>query len=297
MAAVAFPLAAIALPVALVLGVVSDLAGGLASRFTGGPRTWWRSVTGLWTESRRLVRARSRRTRPTVPEALGSASSLLGGGLAAAGALGLVPGSAALVYLALALGMAGLRLAEPPPVPAGRALVATRRAALLAEPAFVVALGALLLRWRAFDIDSIRATQTVLGPGIAIGPTLAAVAVGGAALAAVVAGSLRLGPDPEPARREGQSRGAGGWLLRTLGRWSVIGATTLVVAALVAGHRLDATAGAVPFAAAAVGAAVIIGIVAGTLRGRRAGLRLAVAAGALALAGGAVAVTLVAGVG
>jgi hypothetical protein len=284
-------MAALALPLALILGLVADLAGGLVLQFTGGPRGWWRPVVGPWDEARRLVRARSRRARPTAVEALGAGASVLGGGLAAAGAVGLVPGSAALVVLALALGVGGLRLAEPPRVPSGEAAAAVgRRDALLAEPAFVVALGALLLRWRAFDLDAVRATQTVLGPGISVGPTLVAVAVGVAALAALVAAALRLGPGPDPVRREGQNRGAGGRLLRTLGRWAVAGATAMVVAALVAGHRLDATVEVAPFAGAAVAGAVVIGAAAGALRAARSGWRLVVAVGALVLAGGAVAV-------
>jgi hypothetical protein len=284
-------MAALALPLALILGLVSDLAGGVVVRLTGGPGGWWRPLVGPGDEVRRMVRARTRRARPTAVESLGAGASILGGGLAAAGALGLIPGSAALVILALALGVAGLRLADPPRVPAGEAEAAVgRRDALLAEPAFVVALGALLLRWRAFDLDSVRATQTILGPGVSVGPTVVAVAVGVAALAALVAAALRLGPGPDPARREGQNRGAGGRLLRTLGRWAVSGATAMVVAALAAGHRLDVTLEVVPFAGAAVAGAVVIGATAGGLRAVRSGWRMAVAVGALVLAGGAVAV-------
>ena len=280
-------MAALALPVALLLGAVSDLAAGLASRLAGGSRGWWRPVTGVWDEARRLARVRPR-LRPTVFEALGSAAAAVGGGLATAGALGLVPGSAALVYPSLALAVAGLRLAEPLRAPAGEAVPAAgRRDTLLAEPALVVALGALLLRWRAFDLDAIRAWQTVLGPGISVGPTWAAVAVGAAALAAAAAAALRLGSGTDPIRRIRQSRVAGGWLLRTVARWSVAGSTALVVAALVAGHRLDASPGALPFVGAAVAASVILGLFAAALRGARPRWRLAVSVAALLVAGGA----------
>jgi hypothetical protein len=284
-------MAALALPLALVLGALSDVVGALVVRFTGGPRSWWRPVGGLWDEARRLARARTRRARPTVTEAMGAAAAALGGGLAAGGAIGLVPGSAAMVYLALTLGAAGLHLAEPVRVPAGEAAAsARRRDALLAEPAFVVALGALLIRWRAFDLDAIRASQTVLGPGISVGPTIAAVAVGGAAVAALAAAALRLGLGDGPVRREGQSRGAGGWLLRTVARWSVAGATAMVVAALVAGHRLDVSPSVLPFVGAAVAASGVLGLAAAALRRAPTRWRLAVAGTALVVAGGAVAV-------
>jgi hypothetical protein len=282
-------MAALALPLALVFGALADLAAGLASRLTGGPRRWWRPVTGVWGEAR-LARARTRRARPAVIESIGAAAAALGGGLAAAAALGLVPGSAALVYLALALGVAGMCLAEPVRPPAGEAAAASaRRDALLAEPAFVVAFGALLLRWRAFDLDAIRATQTVLGPGIAVGPTAAGAAVAAAAVAALVATALRLGGvPPDAVRREGQARGAGPRLLRTVARWSVAGATAIVVAALVAGHRLDASARTAPFVAAAVVASVVIGVFSALVRRLRFGGRLAVAGAALIVAGGAI---------
>jgi hypothetical protein len=253
-------MAALGLPIALGLGVLADLAGGLASRIFAGQRGWWR--IGLWNEARRLGRSRSRRARPSPVEAVGAAAAAAGGGLAAAAALGFVPGSAALVYLSLALGLVGLRLADPMGSTAGEQEAASnRRLAALAEPALVVSLGALLLRWGAFDLDAVRATQTVLGPGVAVGPTAAAVAVGLAGVAAVASGALRLGPAPEPsARRERQSRGAGTRLLGFVGRWAVAGGTSLVVATLVAGHRLDASPDALPFAGAVLVAAVLFGV-------------------------------------
>lgn len=284
-------MAALGLPIALALGVLADLAGGLASRILAGKRGWWR--TGLWDEARRLGRTRSRRARPSPAEALGAAAAATGGGLAAAAALGFVPGSAALVYLSLALGLVGLRLADPVgSEDREQEAASNRRLAALAEPALVVALGALLLRWGAFDLDAVRATQTVLGPGVAVGPTAAAVAVGLAWVAAVASGALRLGPAPEAtARRERQSRGAGTRLLGLLARWALAGGTSLVVASLVAGHRLDASPDALPFAGAVLVAAVLIGVgssVFGRLSTRRrtaaAGVALLLAATAATLA-------------
>jgi len=263
------------------------------SRLPGGPRPRWRPVGGTIDEARRLFRARSRRARPAVIEAFGAVAAGFGGGLAAAGALGLGPGSAAVVYLSLALGVAGLHLCRP--FQGGEVAVAlSRRDAVLAEPAFVVALGALLLRWRAFDLDAIRATQTVLGPGISVRPTLGAVAIGVAAVVTLAAGALRLGSPPgETSRRAGQGRGAGPRLLHALARWSVGGATALVVAALVSGHRLDPSAATLPFAGAAVAAAVVIGGASALLSRLRPGGRAVAAVVALLLAGGAVALAVV----
>jgi hypothetical protein len=254
-------MAALGLPIALVLGALADLAGGLASRVAGGRDPWWRPIVLPWDEARRLLRSGSRRGRPTVVEALGGAGAALGGGLSAAGALGLIPGSAALVYLALALGVVCLMLAEPVRSPAGEVEAALRRRlAAVVEPAFVLAMGALLLRWRSFDLDAIRADQTVLGPGLSVGPAPAAAAVILAGLAALVATALRLGPSlPEVARRERQARGAGSRLVLGMARWSVAGASLLVVAVLVAGHRLDLSSQAAPFGAAVVVAVVLLG--------------------------------------
>src|SRR5918999_5732576 len=248
-------MAALGLPIALLLGALADLAGGLASRMTGGLDPWWRPLVLPWDEARRLLRSGSRRGRPTVVEALGGVGAALGGGLSAAGTLGLVPGSAALIYPALALGVVGLMLADPVRTAAGEAEAALRRRlAAIVEPAFVLALGALLLRWRSFDLDAIRADQTVLGPGLSVGPAPAAAAVILAGLAALVATALRLGPSlPEVARRERQARGAGSRLVLGMARWSVAGASLLVVAVLVAGHPLHLSLQAAPLGAAVGG--------------------------------------------
>jgi hypothetical protein len=277
-------MAALALPLALLLGAVADVAGGLTAR----GRVWWGPLAVPWDEARRLRRARSRRGRPTAVEALGGVAAAAGGGLAAAGALGLVPGSAGLLYLALVLGVAGLRLVEAAPPPAGARAGGARGLTVVIEVAFVVPLGALLLRWRSFDLDAIRATQTVLGPGVSVAPVAAAASVVLAGLAAAVATALRIVPSTRVApRRERQARGAATRLLSTIARWSVAGASALVVAALTAGHRLDASPAVLPFAGAAVVAVVLIGIATGVLGRRSPRGRAVVALGALAVAAAA----------
>jgi hypothetical protein len=278
-------MAALAIPVTLALGVLAELAGGLARRLGRGERGWWRGVTGRWDDLRRLLR--SGRARPAVVEAGGAAAALAGAGLAGAAALGLVPGSMALAYPALAMGAVGAHLATPARAGGEIPAAAARRAAALAEPAFVVALGAMALRWRSVDLDAIRGTQSVLGPGISLGPALVGIGLGLGAAVALLAGALRLPPPASSVRRGRQARGAGASLLSALARWSVAGASAFVVAVLVAGHRLDLAPSAVPFAAAAVAASMLIGAVGGLLRGLRPRAHLAVSLGAVVVAGGA----------
>jgi hypothetical protein len=247
--------AALALPVALALGALADLAAGLVGRIALGERGWWRGVTGRWTDLRRLVR--SGRARPAAVEAAGAAAALAGAGFAAGAALGVLPGSMALAYPALALAAIGAHLTVPirrgGEGPAARA----RLHAALAEPAFAVALAAMALRWRALDLEAVRGTQTVLGPGIALGPVLAAVGLALAAVLVLVMGAIRV--PPQPLRRGGQARRAGASLLAALSRWAAAGATSVVVAALVAGHRLDPSPGVIQFSVAAAVAAVLLG--------------------------------------
>ena len=247
--------AALALPVALTLGALADLAAGLVRRIALRERGWWRGVTGRWPDLRRLLR--SGRARPAAVEAAGAAAALAGAGFAAGAALGVLPGSMALAYPALALAAIGAHLSVPirrgGEGPAARA----RLHAALAEPAFAVALAAMALRWRALDFEAVRGTQTVLGPGIALGPVLAAVGLALAAVLVLVMGAIRV--PPQPLRRGGQARRAGASLLAALSRWAAAGATSVVVAALVAGHRLDPSPGVIPFAVAAAVAAVLLG--------------------------------------
>jgi hypothetical protein len=280
--------AALALPVALALGALADLVAGIVRRFVRGERGWWRGVTGRWTDLRRLLR--SGRARAAVVEVAGAGAALAGAGFAAGAGLGVLPGSLALAYPALALAVIGAHVAAPirrgGEGPAARA----RLHAFLAEPAFAVAIGAMALRWRALDLEAIRGTQTVLGPGVALGPAMAAagLAVGGAV--ALAMGALRVPPEPGPARRGGQARRAGASLLAALARWAAIGATSVVVAVMVAGHRLDPSPGLVLFAASAAAVAALIGALGAWLRmlaPRRlpalAGVALALAAAAVAL--------------
>lgn len=280
--------AALALPAALVLGAMADLSTGIFRRVVLGERSPWRAVTERWTDLRRLVR--SGRARPAAVEAAGAAAALAGAGFAAGAALGVVPGSLALVYPGLALAAIGAHLATPirggGEGPAARA----RLHAALAEPAFAVALAAMALRWRALDFEAVRGTQTVLGPGLALGPTLAAAGLVLGAVIVLAMGALRVPPEPTSFRRSGQARRAGASLLAALARWAAAGATSIVVAALVAGHRLDPSPEAIPFAAAAVVAAVLLGaggLAAPMLAPRRvrilAGVALVLAAAAVAL--------------
>jgi hypothetical protein len=118
-----------------------------------------------------------------------------------------------------------------------------------------------------------------------VGPAPAAAAVILAGLAALVATALRLGPSlPEVARRERQARGAGSRLVLGMARWSVAGASLLVVAVLVAGHRLDLSLQAAPFGAAVAVAVLLLGMGA-TFAGRLSTRwRLLVGGGTLILA-------------
>ncbi len=251
-------MAALALPLALALGVLAELGTGIARRLLRGERGWWRGVTGRWDDLRRLLR--SGRARPAAAEAAGAAAALVGAGLAAGAALGLLPGSMALAYPALVIGAAGGHLAYRIRRDGEGAAAGARLHAALAEPAFAVALGAMVLRWRTVDLDAVRGTQSVLGPGISLAPALAAVGLSLAAVAALAAGALRLAPEEPGPRRGGRVWGAGARLLAALTRWAVAGATALTVGVLVAGHRLDPTPAALPFATSAVSAALLLGI-------------------------------------
>lgn len=283
--------AALALPVALVLGALADLAAGIVRRVFRGERGWWRGVTGRWVDLRRLLR--SGRARPSAVEAAGAAAALAGAGFAAGAALGVLPGSMALAYPALALSVIGAHLATPIRR-GGEGLAARARLhAALAEPAFAVALAAMALRWRALDLEAIRGTQTVLGPGLALGPAMAAVGLGVGAAVALAMGGLRVPPEPPAVRRGGQARRAGASLLAAMARWAAAGATSVLVAVFVAGHRLDPSPGIVSFAAAAAVAAALLGTAGAAIRmmaPRRVPILVAIAL-VLAAAGVALVVT------
>ena len=276
--------AALALPVALILGALADLGTGMLRRIVLGERGWWRRVTDRWTDVRRLLR--SPRARPAAVEAVGAAVALTGAGFAAGAALGVIPGTLALAYPALAVSAIGAHLGTPIRRGSERPAAGARLQAALAEPAFALAVAAMALRWRAIDLEAVRGTQTVLGPGLGLGPALVAVGLILGAVVALSTGSLRVPPEPPAvARRAGSS------LLAALARWAGAGATSMLVAVMVAGHRLDPSAGVVGFAAAAVIAAILLGAGGGAVRmlsARRArmvaGVALVAGAAAVALA-------------
>ena len=255
---------ALALPAALVLGAVASLVGAGVRRLPL-PRRQPMRRADPWGSVRRLLRGK--KNRATLLEAGGALACFLTAGLAGAAVFGSAPASGALVYLSLLGAAAGAHIAASDPTTDLRAerVGRARVAWALAEPAFVVALGAALLRWRAGDLDAVRGAQDVLGPGLVVGPPIAAVGLGLATLAFVVAGAVRLVPRSEAVRAGGRRPGSA--LLIGLCRWAVAGATAMVAAVLVAGGDM-ATLGpesVLPLAAAAVGAAVILGTADGLL--------------------------------
>jgi hypothetical protein len=282
---------AVALPLALLFGLVAELAGGLVAWPLGGDRRWWRRVTRIGPDLRDLARAADPAARPSTLELGGTIAALFGASLAAASALDLIPGDLALVYVALALAAAGSRiLAATPPTGAGEPRAGmSRMTAALSEPAFALALGVLFLRYGTFDLGSARGTQTVLGPGIALG---SAGVVAGFLIAAAVAaatGGLRLSPPPERGRRVGAPRAPGGGaaLLVRLSRWALAGATSMVLAVLLAGRELEplTSSAALIQAGAAAAVAVFLGAAEALLRTVPDRWRYLPAAIALALAG------------
>lgn len=254
----------LALLLTLVLGALADVATGGVRRLFRTPGPWWRGVARAWSDARLLVRDRD---RASVLEAAGAGAALVGATLAAAAAAGLLPSSAAFLYLALALAATGGHVAaSTSPVEAGEGRAARARfLAILAEPAFVLALGVAFLRWRASDLEAIRGAHEVLGPGYRVGPGMAAAGLVLAALALVAAGALRQAPEPgEEAGSEG-----GPALLVTLCRWSLAGATALTAAALLAGRGLGPAAADWPLRAEAaplLGLAAAGAVVAGLAR-------------------------------
>jgi hypothetical protein len=281
-------MAALGLPLALLLGFLAEVIAGLAGRILGRRRPW-RDVTAPWVEGRRLTAFSGRARRAEVVEAGGALASMVGAGLASAAALGAVPGSSALVYLGLAAAAAGGHVAAS--AGAGRTggpgAARIRLEAILAEPAFLAALGAAFLRWRTSDLAAASGTQTVLGPGITVGSAGEVAGLILAGLVLLLAGAMRLprlptlgvGPRPSPSAA----------LSVTLARWAGGGATVLVTGALVAGADLEGDlAGGLPVAALGAGAcAVVLGIALAGLRHVRPGWpRGVVAAAGLVAAGG-----------
>jgi hypothetical protein len=291
-------LTALALPVALVLGVLSSVISGFVRRLARRERSWWPDLRGVGGSVRRLLRGGKERV--TVLEAGGALACFLAAGLAAAAALGAVPGSGVLLYLALLTAAAGGHVAASDASTQLReeSVARARLAWAAAEPGFLLALGAALLRWRAGDLDAVRGAQEVLGSGPIVGPPLAAVGLMAGVALLLVTGGLRLVPPAEAVR--GRGRRAGGAFLIALCRWSLAGATALVAAVLsVGGALLTADGALAPVeeltlpGLAALGGAVLIGLMDGlaaTLPRRRVLLGL----GAAVLAAAAAAVVVLA---
>jgi hypothetical protein len=240
--------AAIGLPLALLLGIVADLIAGGVDRALGRERRWWGRLTDRWGELRRLWGKGRAGERASVLEAVGTAGALLGAGIAAAAAIGQLPGSLPLVYLALLGVTAGAHLAAA----ASADRTETRLRAVLVEPAFVTGLGAAFLRWGVPDLEGASGAQEILGPGIAVGPTLALAGLLLAAVVVLVTGALR-----RPPAREGEPAAAS--LLAAVARWAAAGATAMVVASLIAGPVPGGPSEVAVFGGAAAGCAVILG--------------------------------------
>jgi hypothetical protein len=254
---------ALGVPAALLLGLVAELAATVVLRLAGRAHPWFRPARDVWRDLRRLVR---RRDRASAFEVAGTAAALTGAGLAAAAAMGFLSGSAALVYPALVLAvMSGhLTASLAPGAPRWDAAVRARTDALLAEPAFALALGAALLRWGAFDLQAVRGAQQVLGPGIAVGPPAAAIGLLVAVAVALAAGGLRL--PPLRAGRVTRRRPAGSAVAAALCRWGAAGATAMVLAVPLAGGSSLASGSVDPvalswWAGTAVAAALGLGAI------------------------------------
>ena len=234
---------AAAFPLALVVGLIGELVAAAPSRIAGR-----RGRPSLRRQLKELSSPAG--GRPAVVEAGGALAALLGSALAAGAAVGLGPGSVALAYLGLVLSAVGGHVAASAEV--GDRPRRDRLGAALVEPAFVVALGATVLRWGSSGLDAVRGTQTVLGPGISVGTVPVAIGLGLAGLVLTVAGALRLASPP--------SVPAAPALLVRFARSAGAGATALVVAALVAGADLgQATVDRVAvFAGSAVAAVVVL---------------------------------------
>lgn len=229
---------AVAFVVALSLGLIADLATAAVLRAVWhGGSVWW-PLAAFGADVRLLV---MKKDRIAVVEAFGAGLGLLGGTLAAAAAVGAAPGNATFLYLALALGALGGHAAASVS-DIGPAELRARRARVqfaMVEPAFVLALAAGFIRWRALDLEAVRGAHDVLGSGVEVGPAVASTGLILAALVVVSCGALRLAPE----RAAEPGIGGGSSLLVTLCRWSLSGATVLVAAAFLVGGENILTAG------------------------------------------------------
>jgi hypothetical protein len=264
-------MAALALPLALLLGMLAELVSGLVGWALGGEKRWWRGVSGIGSDATRLLRDREGDQRVTAVEAGGAAAALVGAGLASAGVLGVGPDGLVLLYLSLALASVGTAV-----VGWAQVQLRSRVAQALAEVALGVGLGTMFLRYGAIELDAVRGTQGILGTGLILGPVVTAVGLIAAAKAfawAVALNLPRLGWD--------QPGGAGLAILLRLCRWALVGAASLLAGVLLAGGGLDPIADVVPLAAAGLGFAVGIGVAAAVVS--RLGRRWELAIGGLAL--------------
>lgn len=280
---------ALALPVAFLLGALASLVAAGVRRL---PIFRKRRLGGSTPRDTLRRFLRGGKHRPSPMEMGGALGCFLAAGIAGGAALGASGGSAPLLYLALLAAAAGGHVAAADPTTELRAgrMGRARLAWALAEPAFLVALGTVFLRWRADDLVAVRGAQEVLGTGITVGPPAAAAGVWLAAVAFLVAGAVRLVPASESVR--GGGRRAGAAVVLGLCRWAVAGVTAMVAGVLAVGGDLASLDRATaPFVAAAMGAAVVVGAVDGLLSGFP---RTRTFAGPVALALGAVAVALVA---
>lgn len=220
----------------LLLGALADAATGVVARLTRRGEGWVGPLARMGRDLGLLVRERER-IAPI--EGVGVALAVGGSTIAVAAVIGLVGGSLALIGLALIAAAAGghLALAAPRTVAGARRSMRSRLDLALAEPAFLVALAVPFLRWHTADAEAIRGAHEVLGPGLTVGTAASVGGLGLGLAVLLIAGALRLPPDP------GEEAGAHGGpaAAASLARWSIAGSTALVAASLAWG------AGAVRF--------------------------------------------------
>ena len=267
-------MAAVGVPLALLLGLCADLVAGLVRSERA-----LRPVTGFRGE---LARAVSRAEPASLLEAAGGGAALLGAGLVAAAAIGASPGDPVLLVLALALAVAGAHLAAIDP--RSRPAAARVRARLL-EAALVFAgaaagLVAVFLRWRATDLGSVWGAGEVLGIPLGVGPPVMAAGQVVALLGVAAAAGL-LVPLVIDRRRGRYRRPAAAALLVRLSRWAVAGAAVVLVPAFSVGFDLTAGGDALSFllwAGAGLAGSAVAGLAWGTFDrlGPRLRLRVAV---------------------
>ena len=226
-------MAAVGVPLVLLLGVCADLVAGLVRSHRP-----LRPVTAFRGE---LTRAVSRAEPASILEAAGGGAALLGAGLVAAAAIGAFPGDAALLVLGLTLAVAGAHLAA---IELQTRPAAARARARVLETALVFAAAAagilaLFLRWHATDLGSVWGAGEVLGVPIAVRPAAAAIGQVVALLAVAAAAGLLVPLETEPPRGRPRRPAAAALLVR-ISRWAVAGAAAVLVPAFSVGFDLTA---------------------------------------------------------